>query len=555
MNKLTPGSVQPAPMQSGFASRIWKVQGYWFLPFLLFLTLRLFSADTFFMLGGDQCTFLQLGRTFPTHQLYNHELFLTHPPLFGYAIGFLNTFLPLLASGLAATVIFACLGFFVIRKLALEEGLPHSAIFAGLMFVAVNRPAVHYDSHVARVSILVFATAWALLAFLRFLRTSERHTLLVVIAANVFALLVSDQAIFLVVCQAIMFCFRGRKQQWKSISLLAAISMVTALIWPAVRYVEYSRRTHLPACIDGTIEFAKPLSWKAILQPNFLPFTNAHRTLVTQTSLSPLNVKPGLLLGMPADLLILPAFVGAALILLLVVVAFTVPERRKYAIQWLILTLIFLLPVGMGMHEWYSSGFLIPCSLLIMEGAAAGFAWLLPRIHASDEGLTRCLSVFCMLGIVLWLAAPARDVPSFRPHGGRHFLFARDPITRGVVTSRFFESESRETGIMAPVNLEPEILYLTDKRVVALPFDPNLLDRFIADYHITYLVTSTEYLKRYDDPNSDKYLGALISRYILEHPDRYRLVRSVTENYGAFYRLTTYYVLKVEDPSSQHPGS
>jgi hypothetical protein len=40
----------------------------WLLPFVLFLVLRLFSADPYYLLAGDQCTFLELGRTFPKHE-------------------------------------------------------------------------------------------------------------------------------------------------------------------------------------------------------------------------------------------------------------------------------------------------------------------------------------------------------------------------------------------------------------------------------------------------------------------------------------------------------
>src|SRR6266436_87710 len=107
-------------------SRIWKAieLHYWVFPFTLFLILRLFSGDAYYLLGGDQCTFLELGRTFPRHQLFNHELYLLHPPLFGYAIGLLNLILPLLASGLLATLLFACINFFVVRKLGEFEGLP-----------------------------------------------------------------------------------------------------------------------------------------------------------------------------------------------------------------------------------------------------------------------------------------------------------------------------------------------------------------------------------------------------------------------------------------------
>jgi uncharacterized PurR-regulated membrane protein YhhQ (DUF165 family) len=102
---------------------------------------------------------------------------LIHSPLFGYAIGLFSLFLPLLASGLVATLLFACVNFFAVRNLARFENLPRAAIFVGLIFLALNRPAVAYDYHVARVSILVCSTALAILAFLRLLREPGRKTL------------------------------------------------------------------------------------------------------------------------------------------------------------------------------------------------------------------------------------------------------------------------------------------------------------------------------------------------------------------------------------------
>src|SRR5207247_2471335 len=134
-------------------------------------------------------------RTFPKHQLFNHELYLIHSPLFGYAIGLWRLVLPLLAAGLAATLLFACINFFAICNFAEFENLPRAAIGAGLMYLAINRPAVAYDYQVARVSILVCSTALALLAFLRLLREPSRKTLTLAIAANVFCLLVSEQSL------------------------------------------------------------------------------------------------------------------------------------------------------------------------------------------------------------------------------------------------------------------------------------------------------------------------------------------------------------------------
>src|SRR5215471_9898095 len=187
----------------------------WLAPFLLFLVVRLFSADPYYLLGGDQCTFLQLARTFPKHHLFNHEVYLIHPPLFTYAIGLFQFVLPLLESGLVTTLLFACINFFVIRKLGQFEGLPDTAIFVGLIYLAISRPAVAYDYHVARVSILVCATAIALLAFLRLLRNPRRRALVLAILANAACLLLSEQALLLLPCQAAILWARGSLRDWR----------------------------------------------------------------------------------------------------------------------------------------------------------------------------------------------------------------------------------------------------------------------------------------------------------------------------------------------------
>jgi len=109
---------------------------------------------------------------------------------------------------------------------------------------------------------------------------------------------------------------------------------------------------------------------------------------------------------------------------------------------------------------------------------------------------------------------------------------------------------SRETGIMAPQGLSPEIAYLTDKRVVALPFDPGLLERFIDEYRISYLLASSEHLPQFELPVVDKFTGHLVTRYLFEHPERFHMVQRLRENYPAFYPPMEYYVFEVRSPAS-----
>lgn len=519
----------------------------WLVPLPLFLVLRLFSPDPYYLLGGDQCTFLELGRTFPKHQLFNHELYLIHPPLFDYVIGVLHLVLPLLAAGLVATLLFSCVNLLAMRALGEFEGLPGAAIFAGLTYLALSRPAIAYDYHVARVSPLVATTALALLAFLRLLRDPSRKTLLIAIAANAACLLVSDQAILLLPCEAAIIWARGSFRQWRWVPLGFA-SAGAALLWPAVRLVRFLSRADLPAGIDGAIEFTRNFPWRAVIQPNYLPFTNAHRSLFTQTSLSLLNLKPALLAGLPVDLVLIPRTVSMIVVLGLTAAALARRDRRRSAALWLGLSIFFLLPVGVGMNEWYGMGFIVPFVLLMMEGAAAVLAWAGSLLRNPDAHVTVALSAVCALLAAIWMAAPVPGPHGLLdPRGGTNFLFARTPLTRASGICRYFDSMPRDIGIMAPQGLSPEVVYLTDKRVVALPFDPRLLDRFIAEYRISYIVTSSEYLPQYRDSVLNLYTSHLVSPYIVDHLERYRLVRSLHEGYPEFYPEFASYVFQVRN--------
>jgi hypothetical protein len=107
-------------------------------------------------------------------------------------------------------------------------------------------------------------------------------------------------------CEALLFRAH-RPRPWRIIPLLVANSATVGLIWPAVRFIEFSKRADLPAGISGAVEFTRNVPWPALLQPNYLPFTNAHRSLFTQTPWSLRNLNPGLLAHLPTDLLFIPA--------------------------------------------------------------------------------------------------------------------------------------------------------------------------------------------------------------------------------------------------------
>jgi hypothetical protein len=250
-----------------------------------------------------------------------------------------------------------------------------------------------------------------------------------------------------------------------------------------------------------------------------------------------------MLVRLPIDLLLVPRAVAAVLVIVLAAAAFSQAGRRRRAVQWLLVTLLFLLPVGLGMNEWYGMGYIVPFTLLLSEGAAV----LLAFMRTSETVVAAGLSAVCLLAGATWLATDSREPANLlQPRGGAHFLFTRPPVTRGASIAGFFASMPRDTGIMAPQGLSPEIVYLTDKRVVALPFDPKLLDPFVAKYRISYIVISNEYLAMYNNPRADLYTSRLVTDHIVRHPERYQPVQTQQETYPAFYPPMEYAVFQVQ---------
>jgi hypothetical protein len=177
---------------------------------------------------------------------------------------------------------------------------------------------------------------------------------------------------------------------------------------------------------------------------------------------------------------------------------------------------------------------------------------LVSLLRAPEKAAAIGLAAACAAAAAAWLGSSGSGPSNLlMPRGGDNFLFSRPPLTRGAGIAGFFEKMPRDTGIMAPQGLSPEIVYLTDKRVVALPFDPRLLDEFIREYRISYVVTSREYLGRYDKPDLDLYTSRVVTEHLFRNPEKYRPLRTAAETFPAFYPPQEYFVFGVGEAASR----
>jgi hypothetical protein len=517
---------------------------YWLLPFLLFLTVRLFSGFEHLLVGGDQCKYLTLGRTFPLHQVDDHSLFLLHPPALGYTIGAFGLVMPLLSAGLLTTLAYACAAFFGAWTLGRRLGVSPPGMMVGLLFLALDRASVTYDTHVSRVPIMVFSFALALLAYERWRTRPTTRSAAGVVAANAFAHLVSDQALALLACQIVVFALHFDARLLRRAVLLFSVTVLTFLAWPAVRLWVYAHHAHYPAGLDGTIEFTQPIAWASLLQPHYLAFTRAHTGLFMNVAPSLADYDLQVLLRRPLDVLLVHPVVAGALASSLAVAAFVRRERRTRALELAALSVLLLLPASLGLNEWHGMGFVVPFSLLLGLGATE----LWERARAPARWLQPLCAAACVPLMAGWLLSDPPALPDpFRPTGGTHFLFRREPVTRAQRFSRLLRDLPPEDGIMAPVGLTPELVYLTGKRVVALPFDPRLIDRFVREYRITRIVLSDETLAARPTWFEDQFTTALSTRLVLADRERFQLLATEEEGYPALYPPNTFMLLKPRD--------
>lgn len=515
-------------------------QVYWLLPFLLFLMVRLFHGSPYILIGGDQCKYLSLGRTFPWHQVDNHSLFLLHPPLFGYVIGLLALVFPLLTAGLLAAIVLSVANFIAVLVYGRMNGISCSGMMVGLLFLSLDRAAVAYDTHVSRIPMMLLSFTLALLTFERWLSHAEGRGVGLALGANAFCHLVSDQALQILPCQFIIYLLHPGPRRTRSIVFFFLATLLIFLIWPAVRLWVYATHHDFPAGIDGTIEITQPIPWAGVIQPNLLPFTRETVALTMNNAFSPENFNLLALVLRPLDIVYLPV-VGAALVTFsLVVAAFLEPDRLRQTVKWLALSVLLFLPTVLGLLEWYGMGFVIPFSLLLAEGAGN----LQRRFPRSERWIQGLGSVVCLAGILAWVEANEPGPYSVLfPSRGRHFLFTREPVTRGQHFCRLLKDLPDTEGIMAPVGLTPEIVYLTGKRVDALPFEPTLLEQWISKYHITRIVLSNEL--PFEDPQDARLQTVLTARRILEHPQQYRPITAEWESYPAYYPPNFFILLQV----------
>ena len=492
------------------------------LTFIAFVLLRLFVPSPYYFIGMDEAKYLVLARTFPHHTLFNNQLYLVHPPLFPALIRLFMLFLTDHTAGIAVSFLFAAITFVAMAALFRLIGRDRFWIATALFVLAVS-PLHIPTSRVIYKDSMFFGLYVLSLYF--FLKGTINRESLYLLAAGLFGAaccLTSDLGLSLVpVFMVGHLIFRRPGDPVKGFISMLCVILIAYGSWVTVRLVIYKTSFFYPAGVDGTIELVRAFTPRHLFTPRYFPAT---RTMFNfGVDFSEFRINANIYELYP--LLKLPIFIPVAFYIFVGITALYTILRGLIKKQlknnapffFSLFLIVFSLPVVLHPEPRFLIPILVPMSYLFAHGLTVVLSFL-PRPGRARKAIAWFLCLVLAAGVL----------KNFTTAG--HFIFSLEKEVEGERTGRFLKALP-EDGVMAQVGYPPELVYLTGKRVLALPIFPADLDYFIRLYGIHYLVYGQHYLAPLstDDPTLIWCYHTI--KYIQSNPGKYPLIKAVREDY------------------------
>jgi len=467
----------------------------------IFIVVRIFVSFNTFFIQWDEGKYLTLARNFPFHKLYNHSLYLAHPPLYPYFIKLFSLVLPDYLAGIVLSFLSTVAFIIFFYKLLDFMGLHKKEIFFSVFFITFNWITYYYSHMIYKEVFFLFIVTGTLYLFITGISSKS---MVRVMFSGLFAsasAFTSDQALLLpLILLAAYLVYVGRDYKNAKYFLPILICIMSLLVWILIKYRVFISNNYYPAGVDGTIEnLGNAIGIKQIIFPWFLPNTqkilhfggfstsilhymNEIGTLINV--IWPLHITQSLNKTHKIFLLFL-AYVPLFLALFTGIIRSFIIAIKKKSIAgnselfMLIFLFMFLLPltnkIGIARYAIIS---IVPIGYFITRGASL----IMSKTKLAVRNSTIMILIILELAIFLplWISK------------NPHVIFNLKKEVQCQKTGEFL-SRAKGDGIMVEFGYSPEIVYLTGKRVIGLPRDPQKLDTFIKLFNIKYLVCAVPY--------------------------------------------------------------
>ena len=522
--------------------------------FAVFLFLRLFSSSSSILLGADSLKYIVAAKSFPHHELYNHQLYLLHPPGYPYTIYFANLiFHDYHTTGIFISLFSSIVTFFILYKFFMMLTRNFNVTFFILVFYTLSVTFISYARAILKESFVIMLIFLSLHYYIKAVKFNDRKSL---IAASVFGSLLavtSDHIIFLFPSLMLSYIFfNSTKINLKSITfpnLKYAIAPIIAILlfyalWSGIKFYQYAANEYYPNGLGGTPLNTQNLNLFKIISPtNFedynLPYISPGAISIVKKivyqlgymfDIEPFSIPLGLnfttmkFLLAPKHiiymfLIYLPLFLVALFSLFSIIKDFF-KTRRIYDnvnLYMIGLFLIFIFPLT---HKMTSSRFIYTAYFFLFYFISYGLFIIFER-----KRLLKFYSKLVQVTTILLLVL----VPFWYINNEHFVLFTK--AVPGVQNTADFINKNldKNDAIMAQPGYPVNLIYLTGHRIIGLHQNPEKLPELITYYNASYIVTGrlyTYYLGRYSADSAE---------YVRNNPDKFKLIATMHEDYSDFF--------------------
>ncbi len=544
--------------------KLHKDPRFWYgLVFVVFILFRLFFAPSAYFIGGDEAKFLKGALDFPNYAQWNNQLDLYNPPVLSYlfAIGGWALGDPLRGAQIIE-LIFAIVLFAYSVKLFRLLGKSDAWIWIAMLFLSLAHEMIMMAYRLYKEGVYVAFFVMMLYYFLRAVRGEHKHYLTTAVIGAVTAYTTDHLLLMFPILFLMLFVFKTNKTSFTKAMICLAVVGIVFTSWLGVKVWVYETNDWYPAGADGTPEYVRDYGLREVLSPSGFPntaimigneielrFAHMASYLAYLMNLEPALMNPDLtyetarqLLSVKPLLFMLLIYLPLSAIILIGVWAsrrffFTTKPSVRFlqnnqaffmAVMYVILN-VFI--VYKGFSNRYSLGAAIPLAFFLVEGIAA-------LAKKAQLKLTTVAQV--LLGITLVAVVPMHLMTH------TSFFLTMPFEVDGQRTAMFLKSLP-EDGIMAQAGYTPELMWLTHpKRVLSLPRTPEHFEGLLDKYDIQYAVFGERYWAPPLPENKDKVWDYDTINHIRNHPERFMLIKTITEEYETMPddRLSVYRVIE-----------
>ncbi len=521
--------------------------------FLIFLFLRLFSDSNYFVMQSrDDTRYLTLANNFPYQTIYNHQFFIMHPPLYPYIVHFFSLVIEDYKAGIIVSLISAALTFFILYDLIKIVTKNYIIALFSTILYSISQIFITHSTRALKESFAVMIALASIYFYIKYLKHGKVKELIYSSVFGSLMALTTDHVVLLIPALASCYILFGKKVILLKSSTPLLLTVITYSFWMLTRLYIYTHYNYYPAGIDGVVVDTSKWGFNQLLSSHY--FVETSQIIPSGFSFQISNYLYPVLYMLNTEIapwpsqlqlknvpilfsfkyfpqLVIYSFLSIAAIwgfYRIIKSLVKIRIRENSMLLFTILFLIFAIPLT---QKLVYPKYTITAIVFLYVIISFGLYEIIKKSYAVVKGFTLLVIIILILYLPFYL------------HSNPYFVLSKEKIVEASKTADYLKQLPND-GIMAQIGYTEELIYLTGKRILALPINSSYI--FLIDqYNISYLVYGELNVKPYSESNKDDVHNYDTIKYIKEHSNRFKLLNVVEETYPHSDKKDNLYIYKV----------